>query len=82
MKKINLNLKGNIVYPKLWTKSGIFGRTYTVNLGVQIRQGYEASVLTIILSLQVRLKGYVFAQRSVSNHLHGENLHRILPILK
>ena len=38
MKKIDLNLKGNIVHPKLWRKVGIFCM-YTVNLGVQIRVG-------------------------------------------
>ena len=30
MKKINLHLKGNIVHPKLWRKSAIFGRTPSV----------------------------------------------------
>ena len=37
MKKINLNLKGNIIHQKLWRRSGILG--HTVNLCVQIHQG-------------------------------------------
>ena len=37
MKKINLNLKGNIVNPNYGENVGFW--MYTVNLGVQIRQG-------------------------------------------
>ena len=38
--------------------------------------GYETRMLTIILSLQVRLKDVkICAQQSISNYLQGGNLH-------